>query len=53
MKKSPWYSIDSDVDHVCTNCNAGNNIEEENRRPGTGVKRLCAECKALIAKKQC
>ena len=53
MKKSPWHSIKSDVHHVCTNCNTGNNIERENVRPGTGGKRLCAECKSWIAKKSC
>jgi hypothetical protein len=41
---NPWHSSLSDVCHNSTNCNTGNNIESENRRPGTGGKRLCQEC---------
>ena len=47
MKTSPWYSILSDVYHNNTNCNTGNNIEKENRREGTGGRRLCSECAGL------
>lgn len=46
-KISPWHSIKQDVHHDNTNCNAGNNIEKENLRQGTGNKRLCDECKDL------
>ena len=46
-KTSPWYSILSDVYHNNTNCNTGNNIEKENRREGTGGRRLCSECDDL------
>lgn len=53
MRKSPWHSIKADVYHECTNCNTGNNIETENRRPGTGGKRQCDECKRLIASGSC
>jgi len=41
---SPWHSILEDVHHNNTECNTGNNIEAENRREGTGGKRLCKEC---------
>ncbi len=52
--KAAWHSIKkSGVHHVCSNCNTGNKIENENRRPGTGNKLLCAECRYLIAKGEC
>lgn len=44
-KKTPWYSIKSQVHHNNANCNTGNNIEKENLRKGTGGRRLCKECK--------
>ncbi len=44
---SSWHSIKGNVHHNNTNCNTGNNIEPENRRPGKGGKPLCKECKAL------
>jgi len=44
---SPWHSTKRNVHHINTNCNTGNNIEPENKRPGTGGKRLCKECEAL------
>jgi hypothetical protein len=46
-KTSPWHSIKQQVYHNNTNCNTGNNIEVENRRSGTGRKRLCSECAKL------
>lgn len=46
-KTNPWHSINSDVYHNNTNCTEGNNIESENRREGTGGKRLCDRCKDL------
>jgi len=49
-KKPPWYSVkesDKKVHHNNTNCNAGNNIEKENIRQGTGGRLLCEECKKL------
>ncbi len=53
-KTFPWHSIKSDVHHVCSNCKTGNNIENENRRAGTGGnKPLCSECRDLIAKGEC
>jgi hypothetical protein len=36
VKTGAWHSILSDVYHDDTECNTGNNIERENRRPGTG-----------------
>ncbi len=44
---SPWHSIKQDIHHNNTNCNTGNNIEQENRRSGTGGKVLCEECTEL------
>ena len=44
---APWHSITSNVHHNNTECNTGNNIESENRRPGTGGKPLCQECVRL------
>ena len=53
IRKFAWHSIKSNVHHVCSNCNTGNNIENENRRYGTGNKPLCPECRDLIAKGEC
>jgi hypothetical protein len=47
MKTRPWHSILSNVYHNNSECNTGNNIEAENRRDGTGGKRLCEECARL------
>ena len=52
-KVSAWHSILSNVHHVCTNCNTGNNIERENRRSGTGGKPRCQECQRLIKNREC
>jgi hypothetical protein len=46
-KRSPWHSTQSEVYHDNTECNTGNNIESEYRRPGTGGKRRCQECARL------
>ena len=53
MRKAPWHSIKSGVYHVCSNCSTGNNIESENKRPGTGSKPLCSECRRLISDTKC
>ena len=45
--KSPWHSVKEPVHHNNSNCNTGNNIENENIRQGTGGKALCLECAAL------
>ncbi|MDT7541682.1 MAG: hypothetical protein QOE33_1586 [Acidobacteriota bacterium] len=50
MKKDPWHSIKQSVHHNNTECNTGNNIEQENLRSGTGGKPLCKECADLNAK---
>lgn len=42
-----WHSAKSKVHHDHPDCNTGNNIETENRRPGTGDRPLCAECARL------
>lgn len=47
MKTSPWHSIKQPHYHNDTDCNAGNNIERENLRTGTGGKPLCKECASL------
>jgi len=46
-QKSPWYSIKQPHHHNNTECNTGNNIEQENLRQGTGGKPLCHECERL------
>lgn len=39
----PWIL----VYHNNTKCTEGNNIETENRRSGTGGKKLCQHCAEL------
>jgi len=51
-KNSPWYSTKGGVYHNNKECNTGNNIEKENRREGTGGKKLCKECQRLNAQKK-
>jgi hypothetical protein len=49
-KVSPWHSkLENDprVYHNNTDCNTGNNIEDENRVEGTGGRPLCKECAGL------
>lgn len=46
-KRNEWHSIKQSVHHNDSNCNTGNNIEQENRRSGTGGKPLCTECRRL------
>jgi hypothetical protein len=48
-KTSSWHSTNSSVHHNNNECTTGNNIEHENRRPGTGDKPLCQECAKLNA----
>jgi hypothetical protein len=45
--RAPWHSIKAGVHHNNTECNTGNNIQPEYRRPGTGGKPLCGECARL------
>ncbi len=49
-RKAAWHSTKSDVHHVCTNCNTGNNIETGDRQAGAGGKPLCLECSGLISR---
>jgi hypothetical protein len=49
---APWHSVKQPFHHNNTNCNTGNNIEQENRRDGTGQKPLCKECERLNAAKK-
>lgn len=51
-KANPWHSTLQPVHHDNTNCNTGNNIEDEYRREGTGNKPLCKECADWAAKGQ-
>lgn len=45
---SPWYSTKQrEVHHNHTECNAGNNIEQEYVAQGTGGLPLCSECSRL------
>jgi len=49
---SPWHSAeetDRQVYHDNTECTEGNNIEEENRRPGTDNRPKCEHCAELDA----
>lgn len=47
VKTYPWHSTKTSVHHNDTDCTEGNNIEPENRRTGTGGKRLCDNCARL------
>lgn len=47
---TPYYSVDSDVYHVCRNCTIGDNIESDKRESGSpGSRRMCKRCKDIIA----
>lgn len=47
VMKAPWHSIHSYVYHNNTGCSAGNNIDPNDLRQGTGGKPLCQECNRL------
>jgi hypothetical protein len=50
VKTSPFHSIKQytrNVYHNDTLCTEGNNIETENRRPGTAGRPLCDRCASL------
>jgi hypothetical protein len=52
LRIGPYFSVDSDVYHVCSNCAVGNNIETDKRRTGAyGRRKLCERCKDIIAGK--
>ena len=42
-----YHSVDSDVHHIYSDCTAGNNIERDKKKSGTGGKRLCSICKDM------
>ena len=51
-KTDPWHSVleegkSDGIYHDETNCNTGNNIEQEYRRSGTGNLDKCAECRRI------
>lgn len=49
-KTAPWYSVkptDRRVYHDDNACTEGNNIETQNRRPGTDGRPKCEHCKRL------
>lgn len=41
------------VYHVCSNCTEGNNIEKENKKPGTGGGVMCSRCSDLSSSGKC
>jgi hypothetical protein len=48
QKTEPYYSVDSDVYHVCRNCTLGDNIESDKRESGNpGKRRRCQSAKTL------
>jgi len=49
MKVSPFHSTlpGTKVHHNNNKCTEGNNIEPENKAPGTGGHRICNHCKRL------
>ena len=44
-----YHSVRSPIHHIYDDCFVGNNIEAENRRLGTGGKRICNFCKSRRA----
>jgi len=54
MRVEPFHSKKNPgVYHVCTTCTEGNNIERENKVPGTGTGTMCERCKKLISEGKC
>ena len=48
----PYFSVDSEVYHICSNCTTGNNIEpDKHRRGNPGRRRLCQRCQDIRAGK--
>ena len=51
---APFHSSKNPgVYHTCSNCTEGNNIERENRKPGTGGGRQCSHCAELQRDRKC
>ncbi len=54
MHVAPFHSKKNPgVYHTCSNCTEGNNIEKENKVPGTGGGKLCERCKTLTNDGKC
>lgn len=50
MKVAPYYSThpsDPDVHHNHDNCPSGQQIPQQNKRPGTNGYPLCQHCKGM------
>jgi hypothetical protein len=50
MTVPPYYSVhpsDPDVYHDKDNCPSGQQIPQQNRRPGTGGYPKCAHCRSM------
>jgi hypothetical protein len=50
LKVQPFHSVlrtDRPVYHDDNSCTEGNNIEPQNKRPGTGGRPKCSRCKEL------
>lgn len=50
MRVPPFHSVlktDRNVYHDNDKCTEGNNIEKQNRRPGTDGRPKCEHCKRL------
>jgi hypothetical protein len=47
-KVPPYHSVDQAVYHIFSQCTEGNNIEPDKLRSGTGGKRLCKNCIAIL-----
>jgi len=49
-----WYSDeDGEAFHICENCPASQQIEPENRQPGTNELPLCKHCAVLSKLNNC
>jgi hypothetical protein len=46
-KCKPYHSVGGKVAHTYSDCTAGNNIEKDKWRSGTGGKRLCSICRDI------
>lgn len=47
MKIAPWHSLDQDVFHDNTGCEAGTGIARESRLKGTAKRDQCGTCAEL------
>ena len=51
--EKPWHSKKQHFYHLCTNCERGEKIAEEDFEWGTGDKELCRICENLILNRKC